>query len=183
MRELLKNIAKKLEEVNIPYMVIGGQAVLLYGLPRLTEDIDITLGIGPEGLTKILNLSKEIGLIPICNNPHDFVLKTFVLPCKHIETSFRVDFIFSDSKYEKQALKRVKMVTIDDVKVKFASIEDLIIHKIIAGRPRDIEDIKAMILKNPGFDKKYILNWLKRIDAGLSTDYTNQFLNLLDSFR
>jgi len=29
-------------------MVIGGQAVLLYGEPRLTRDIDITLGIGVE---------------------------------------------------------------------------------------------------------------------------------------
>jgi len=34
-------------------MVIGGQAVLLYGEPRLTKDIDITLGKGIESLEKI----------------------------------------------------------------------------------------------------------------------------------
>jgi hypothetical protein len=34
-------------------MVIGGQAVLLYGEPRLTKDIDITLGEGIESLEKI----------------------------------------------------------------------------------------------------------------------------------
>jgi hypothetical protein len=34
-------------------MVIGGQAVLLYGEPRLTRDIDVTLGIGVEELGRI----------------------------------------------------------------------------------------------------------------------------------
>jgi hypothetical protein len=36
-------MAAGLNEQNIPYMIIGGQAVLLYGKPRLTRDIDITL--------------------------------------------------------------------------------------------------------------------------------------------
>jgi len=43
--ELLARIASALSRGNLPYMVIGGQAVLLYGEPRLTKDIDITLGI------------------------------------------------------------------------------------------------------------------------------------------
>ena len=34
-------------------MVIGGQAVLLYGEPRLTRDIDITLGVGVRELNKL----------------------------------------------------------------------------------------------------------------------------------
>ena len=49
-KKLLKKIANELNTNNIPYMVIGGQAVLLYGEPRLTKDIDITLGIGIDGL-------------------------------------------------------------------------------------------------------------------------------------
>ena len=51
---LLKKIAFELSSNSIPYMVIGGQAVLLYGEPRLTKDIDITLGIGIDGLDTIL---------------------------------------------------------------------------------------------------------------------------------
>ena len=50
---LLKKIAIQLKKGAIPYMVIGGQAVLLYGEPRLTRDIDITLGMGVNGLDKI----------------------------------------------------------------------------------------------------------------------------------
>jgi hypothetical protein len=43
--QLLERIAHGLDERQIPYMVIGGQAVLIYGEPRLTRDIDITVGV------------------------------------------------------------------------------------------------------------------------------------------
>jgi hypothetical protein len=46
--ETLIKIANFLNHLSIPYMIIGGQAVLLYGEPRLTRDIDITLGIDIE---------------------------------------------------------------------------------------------------------------------------------------
>ena len=48
IEELIKKIAQCLDQDEIPYMIIGGQAVLLYGTPRLTRDIDITLGIDTD---------------------------------------------------------------------------------------------------------------------------------------
>jgi hypothetical protein len=59
---LLKNIGLQLKKASIPYMVIGGQAVLLYGEPRLTRDIDITMGIGVEGLNRVKKIIRIIGL-------------------------------------------------------------------------------------------------------------------------
>ena len=43
-------------------MVIGGQAVLLYGEPRLTKGIDITLGVDLENLSKVIDMVKSIDL-------------------------------------------------------------------------------------------------------------------------
>ena len=40
-KTLLKKIVEQLEKAGIPYMVIGGQAVLVYGEPRLTKDKDL----------------------------------------------------------------------------------------------------------------------------------------------
>ncbi|MCG2758537.1 MAG: DUF6036 family nucleotidyltransferase, partial [Desulfobacteraceae bacterium] len=48
--------------------------------------------------------------------------------------------------------------------VNFASPEDLIIHKIFAGRPRDIEDVRTVLLKNPEIDVRYVRKWLKEFD-------------------
>jgi len=41
--KILARLGATLNESNLPYMIIGGQAVLLYGEPRLTRDVDITL--------------------------------------------------------------------------------------------------------------------------------------------
>jgi len=48
--KILEKIATALDNHNIPYMIIGGQAVLLYGEPRLTRDIDVALGIDVDKL-------------------------------------------------------------------------------------------------------------------------------------
>ena len=39
--ELLKKLARGLDSAGIPYMVFGGQAVLLHGEFRVTRNIDI----------------------------------------------------------------------------------------------------------------------------------------------
>ena len=55
----------------------------------------------------------------------------------------------------------------------FASVEDVIIHKCFAGRARDLEDARSVIIKNPDFDQAYVRHWLKELEilperAGLS---------------
>jgi hypothetical protein len=39
-------------------MIIGGQAVLLYGMPRMTKDIDIILGVNINELESVLKAVK-----------------------------------------------------------------------------------------------------------------------------
>ncbi|MDI6873781.1 nucleotidyl transferase AbiEii/AbiGii toxin family protein [Candidatus Solincola sp.] len=178
-KELLARTARQLDRRDIPYMVIGGQAVLLYGEPRLTRDIDITLGVGPEKAADIVGLAGELDLRILVEDPLEFAGSTFVLPCREEKTGIRLDFIFSRSSYEEQALRRTNVVRIQDVEVKFASLEDLIIHKVIAGRPRDLEDVKVVLARNQEFDRDYVLSWLREFDRALQTDFTGSFLELL----
>ncbi len=56
-------------------------------------------------------------------------------------------------------------VRIINEEVSFASVEDVVIHKIFAGRPRDIEDVRAILLKNRDVDVEYIRRWLKDFDS------------------
>lgn len=177
-QELLEKLAQALTSNKIPYMLIGGQAVLLYGEPRLTRDIDITLGIGPEKLSSLLSIMKQLQLKPLVQEPQRFIEETMVLPCQDIKTGIRVDFVFSFSAYEEQALKRVRKAAIGKTMVCFASVEDLIIHKIIASRPRDLEDVKSILLKNPQIDEAYILAWLKQFDESLSQNCSARFLEI-----
>jgi len=145
-------------------MVIGGQAVLLYGTPRLTRDIDVTLGINIDRLPEVAALAREYHLRIIPPNYREFAAQTMVLPLEDGKSKFRVDFIFSFTPYETQAIRRAKKIKFGRSVVKFASLEDIIIHKIFSGRSKDIEDVKSVILKNPGFDRRYITRWLKEFE-------------------
>jgi hypothetical protein len=141
-------------------MIIGGQAVLLYGTPRMTKDIDITLGADLGRLESVLSALDAMGLRIIPKNFRTFAERTSVLPAKEEGSGIRVDFIFSFTPYERQAILRSKAVSLSGTDVMFASAEDVIIHKIFAGRPRDLEDVRSILLKNPDLDTTYIRKWL-----------------------
>jgi len=176
--EILTRIARSLERHGLPYMVIGGQAVLLYGEPRLTRDIDITLGVNIDHISSLLAAIQEIPLEPIPDDIRSFIGQTMVLPALDETTGIRVDFIFSFTPYETEAIRRARKVIMLDQDVCFASPEDVIIHKIFAGRPRDMEDARIILLKNPDIDVEYTRKWLREFDA--SSDEGN-FLAAFES--
>jgi predicted nucleotidyltransferase len=163
--KLLRRMASELKRSGLPYMIIGGQAVLLYGTPRLTNDIDVTLGVDISAIDGVVEIISRIGLRILPEDFRSFIEKTFVLPTRDEKSGIRVDFIFSFTPYERQAIPRAKEVSLRGVVVMFASIEDVIIHKIFAGRPRDLEDVRSMILKNPDIDKAYIEQWLMEFES------------------
>jgi hypothetical protein len=156
-------------------MVIGGQAVLVYGEPRLTRDIDITLGVGVEELDNVQRAVKRLGLDVLAENAKEFVERTMVLPTVEEDSGIRVDFIFSFSSYERKAIERAKEKRLGEAMIRFATLEDVVIHKVIAGRARDIEDIRAILLKNPDYDARYIEKWLKEFDESLNGGYSALF--------
>jgi hypothetical protein len=178
IEELLHRIAAALNEGALPYMIIGGQAVLLYGEPRLTKDIDITLGAGLERLTDVLNAARAAGLTALVD-PETFTRQTMVLPCSDPQSGMRVDFILSFSPFEQAAISRARTVKIGDTELRYASVEDLIIHKLIAGRPRDLEDVKGILLKNPAADLSYIRQWLGDFSAVTGDRYEERLEQLL----
>jgi len=175
---LLKALAQSLDEADLPYMVIGGQAVLVYGEPRLTRDVDVTLGVSPKALPQVLEVVRRLGLRVLVENSEAFVQKTWVLPVLHPDTGLRVDFIFSWTPYEQQALQRVRNISVDGYPVRFASPEDVVIHKILAGRPRDLEDISS-ILQKQTLDTDYIRRWLQQFEMVLDQSLLSVFESLV----
>ena len=173
--KLLKRIAGVLKRRRIPYMVIGGQAVLVYGEPRLTKDIDITLGIGVDRLNKIKGVARTLRLKPLIKEVEAFVNETMVFPVGEEASGIRVDFIFSFSPYERQAIRRSKRIRLGRTDVRVASLEDVVIHKIIAGRPRDLEDVESILNKNPDYDARYIEKWLGEFEASIDKNLRGLF--------
>jgi predicted nucleotidyltransferase len=182
-QKLLKKVSRALKKASVPYMVIGGQAVLVYGEPRLTRDIDITVGIGIDGLGQMKKIVSTVGLRILVENERAFVERNMVLPTLEVKSGIRVDFIFSFSPYERQAIERGRDIQVGGTTIRFASLEDLVIHKVIAGRARDIEDVKSILVKNPKYKSNEIARWLKEFDRSLEENFLKTFRKIEKEIR
>jgi hypothetical protein len=163
---ILARLAVALTGQEIPFMLIGGQAVLLHGEPRLTQDIDVTLALPPDRLGEVLEACEAADFDPLPEDLARFVKETFVLPVEDRVTRIRIDFIFSTTPYEAQAIDRAVMVEIGGESIPFASAEDLLLHKLFAGRPRDVEDASGVVRrKGPDLDWGYLERWAREFGA------------------
>jgi len=179
---LLERIATALEGAGIPYMVIGGQAVLRYGEARLTRDIDLTLGVDVDRLADVLAVTRECGF-EVLVDPEVFVRETLVLPCLDPGSGIRLDLLFSFTHYEREAIARAEPVLVGATQVRFATLEDLIIHKVIAGRPRDLEDVRGLLLKNPGVATAFIEGRLEEFALAMGEPFVERFRQILRDSR
>ena len=99
--EFLEKIGRALDEHRVPYMIIGGQAILIYGEPRLTRDIDVTLGVGVDKFPEIHTITEELQLKSLVKDIEEFVNRTHVYPLQDEKTEIKIDFIFSFPKFER----------------------------------------------------------------------------------
>ncbi len=157
-------------------MLFGGQAVIIHGEPRFTRDIDITLGLDPNDCEKFLPLLPKMQLKSLIANPIDLLKETFVLPVQDENSDIRVDFVFALSEFEKLALKRAIKIEIRNTSINVISAEDLVITKIIAGRGRDLDDVKNILLtQKSNLDEELIRKYLKLFDIELDGSFLFKF--------
>lgn len=159
-------LVKFFNAAKIRYAILGGIAVLIYGEPRLTMDIDVNVSMGKSNMNEFLKIGAKYGFYPIPRNIRSFIKKTGVIPMRFHKgkISGRCDVIIAQNPIEFSALERAVTRKIGPVKIKVITPEDLIIHKITSSRPRDIEDLRGIISRQKGkLDIKYIKSWIKKI--------------------
>ena len=134
--QALVRLARQLSDLEVPYMVIGGVANAVWGEPRATLDIDVTLAAETSECSRLIEgLASEF--TPLISDPQGFVEKTRVLPVQS-RTGVRVDLIFGLLPFEREAIARAVSVNVQGVEVAFCTAEDLILLKIISTRARSV---------------------------------------------
>ena len=155
-------ILEHFESKNITYLIVGGLAVVLHGRPRLTTDIDLIIALDKENCLKTIEILENLNYKPrIPVNSKDFAdpkirnnwikEKGLTVMSFFSETNPLVGidiFVECPSDYDAM-LSRSIYKELGDIKVRVASIDDIISLKKVANRPKDIEDIKALeLIKN-----------------------------------
>ena len=153
-------IAWFLEDQGIPYFIIGGLALQHWGEPRLTRDVDITVLVASEELESFVDavLSRFSPRFP---DAREFALRHRVLLVR-AQNGIPIDISLGIPGYEDEAFERAVEVHFPEVgKLRLIGPEDLIIHKCIAGRPRDVEDVEGILIRQRlKLDLELVRRWL-----------------------
>lgn len=161
----LARVTQVLARERIPYMVIGGFANLVWGEPRTTIDLDITLDLEAFGVTRFVGLVAELGE-HIVEDPLSFAERTRVMPVRTKE-GITVDFILATLPFERAAIARAVPVEVEGMKVIVCTADDLILHKIVSTRARDHEDVVGVLRRQEG---RLDIRRLDQIVEGLAAD-------------
>lgn len=140
----LRALRRALESVAAPYMIIGGIAVVARGVARTTRDVDVTVP-GELSTPALLGALAAHGIEPRIPDALAFSRRTHVLLLRHVRSEVEVDLTLAWAPFEIEALQRAERLTIGRVRVPVARPEDLVVYKLIGGRPLDLTDLAELV--------------------------------------
>ena len=165
--ELLADLSKVLANWGRWY-VFGAQAVTAYGVPRLSADVDVTIWLVPQEPERFASDMKAAGFALRVEDP-DFVRRTSVMPFVHLATAMPVDVVLAASGLEDEFLNRAKEMDFGGTRVPIIDMEDLVIAKVLAGRPKDLEDARNLWrIHGQELDTERIRRTLRLLEEALS---------------
>ena len=150
-------LLKSLNDNKVRYLIVGGLAVNLHGIPRMTQDIDIIIEMQQDNIINTIKSFKDIGYsckLPI--NPEDMakpeIVQEWISKRNLVAISFFdchkpfkiADIILEHPLSFEEAFKCKITKIVKDIPVNIASIDDLVKMKLKANRKQDISDIELL---------------------------------------
>jgi hypothetical protein len=153
----IRDLIAALERARIRYCLVGGVAVNLHGVPRLTYDVDLVVAVDPESLRSVRRTLEGLGLV--CRVPVELEtlgeaserarLKqeknlhaiTFTDPNNPLN---EVDILVSPDVEHSAIIDRAEILDADGLPLRVASLRDLIAMKRMAGREQDLSDVEHL---------------------------------------
>lgn len=144
MLNRLKDVFSSFQKHNVHYVVIGGIAAILHGVPRATFDLDILIEATPENAQNLLDALADARLGTASLTTSQEVLANEITI---FQDRVRIDVQTSTPGLEfANAWRHRQKMEYQKQKFFVASKADLIASKLAAGRPVDLEDVKALQL-------------------------------------
>mgnify|MGYP001615012094 CR=1 FL=1 len=144
MLNRLQDVFKSFQHHEVRYVVIGGVASVLYGVPRATFDLDLLIEATPENAQRLLTALVEVGFgTATMTNAQDIVAHeiTVFSDRVRIDVQTRTPGVsFQD------AWPRRRTITYQGQDFFILSKEDLIASKRASARQVDIEDVRLLEL-------------------------------------
>ncbi len=151
--DVFLSFIRRLNLTQCPYMITGAAASIIYGEPRLTNDLDLVLRLKP------LDVAKLIQAFPVDEfycPPEEVIILESGRPARghfnliHHESGFRADvYLSGKDKLHRWGLANKKPVPVEDQVVWVAPVEYVILRKLEYYREgrsdKHLRDIAGML--------------------------------------
>lgn len=164
----LRAVSAFLDRLPGPTMFIGGLAVIAHGHVRTTVDIDATVSGKDVSPDHIVEVAATHDIYPRIDDVLAFARRNQVLLLAHRPTGVELDLSLAWLPFEQEALARRTVVRFGDLELRVCDPEDLIVYKLVAARPLDLEDARQIALRHhKRIDRERVRGILAAFDDAL----------------
>lgn len=140
----LKDVFRSFQQNDVRYLIIGGIASVLHGVPRATFDLDILIQATPANVRRLLRAMKEAGLATASLTAPQEILANEITV---FEDRVRIDVQTATPGLEfREAWKRRETMNYQGQDFYVVCKDDLISSKRASGREVDLEDVRLLQL-------------------------------------
>lgn len=152
-----EDVFRELNKRKVRYLVVGGIAVNLYGVPRVTMDLDLMVEMERENLLRFVDALERVGYKPRVHvkataladpakrkewqKKKHMVAFSFYRP----ELPYQQVDIFLDNPIDFEEASRTReLIAAEGIRIPLISLENLIKLKRELGREQDLSDVEAL---------------------------------------
>ena len=144
------------------YVIVGGVAVTAVGEPRFTADLDAIVFVDIDEFERLIAHAIKHGFRADLDDELESVRAGG--SGRLTRGRFHFDLIVRSLFIEDQALARSRTIRVFGRAVRFPSPEDLVVLKLVAGRPRDLLDVEGIVRRHGrALDRAYVERTLRAL--------------------
>lgn len=153
-----------LEELAIPYLLVGSLSTNFYGIARSTRDADFVIELGDQSVATI---AARLG--PAFRLDPQMSFETVTMTMRHLidvtEIEFKIElFHLSEDAHDRDRFRRRCHVQFLDRQVSLPTPEDVIVTKlrwaVMSKRSKDRNDVQDVLaVQGSTLDWEYVYHW------------------------
>ena len=165
--EVLKEVARRLDNSGVAYMITGSTAVNFYAVPRMTRDIDIVVELLESQVETFIDAFKKDHYLEPAT-VREAVKTKGMFNLIHDQHIVKIDFVVrKDSPYRRREFIRKKRISLEGQGLYIVAPEDLILSKLVWSKESNSEvqlrDVRNLLQSVKRLDRRYLTRWAKQL--------------------
>lgn len=139
-----------LEQHRVRYLLVGGEAVIYHGHPRLTGDVDFWFDQTSENVARLFAALVEYweGPVPGVADPAELMVPAVIVqfgrPPNRIDLLSAIDGVRFEDAWSNRVEEHIAVESARRVSLPVIGLADLVRNKRASGRHKDLDDVEHL---------------------------------------